>query len=101
MLPILDQVRPALLYVYDPGTMSLRLWDGTLNAGSVTIGAVEIEDGFNLGIFDAVALVQATLTDTYTFRRGGSSGNLVGTIVITYTDSTKATISTVGKTPTT
>lgn len=96
MLPILDQVRPALLYVYDTGTMSLRLWDGSLTAGDLTIGAVEIDDGFNLGKFDNVALVTATLTDTYTFKRGGS---LAATIVITYTDSTKATISTVDKTP--
>lgn len=100
-LPVLDQIRPSLMYVWDRASLSAVLWDGTLTAQGLTIGSVGITDGFNLGVFDFVALGQATLTDTYTFRRGGSSGNLVGTIVILYTDSTKATLSTVTKTPVT
>lgn len=58
-------------------------------------------DAIGIGSFDYVALSQATLTDTYTFYTGGSSGTLVATIVILYTDATKATISTVTKTPVT
>lgn len=45
--------------------------------------------------YDYLALVQAALTDTYTFKTGGAGGTLVATLTITYTDATKATISTV------
>ena len=36
--------------------------------------------------------------ETYTFKTGGSGGTTVATIVVVYTDSTKASISTVTKT---
>ena len=57
------------------------------------------EAGLKLGTYDYVALVQATLTDTYTFKVGGASGQLVATVIITFTDATKSTISNVVKTP--
>ena len=40
----------------------------------------------------------SSTVDTFTFKYGGSGGTTVGVIVITYTDSTKATISTVERT---
>lgn len=43
------------------------------------------------------ALTQAATTDTWTFKTA-SAGSTVAVIVITYTDSTKATISTVERT---
>lgn len=43
------------------------------------------------------ALVQASTTDTWTFKTA-AAGSTVAVIVITYTDSTKATISTVERT---
>jgi hypothetical protein len=55
--------------------------------------------GLSLPRFDYVALVVApATTETYTFKVGGASGNLVATVVIVYTDATKAVISTVTKT---
>ena len=54
--------------------------------------------GFSIPNYDAVALNQTALTDTYTFFRGGLAGALQATITITFTDATKATISTVLKT---
>jgi len=48
--------------------------------------------------YDYVALTQATLTDTYVFKKNGAGGTTVATVVITYTDSGKGTISTVVKT---
>lgn len=47
--------------------------------------------------WDYLSLTQAATTDTYTFKTGGAGGTTVLTIVITYTDSTKQTISTVVK----
>lgn len=41
------------------------------------------------------ALSQTSLTDVYTFKSGGSGGTTLRTTTITYTDSTKATISSV------
>lgn len=58
----------------------------------------EIASGFGIPAYDYLSLATASTTDTYTFKRGGASGVLVNTLVITYTDSTKATISTVVKT---
>ena len=49
-------------------------------------------------IWDYVAQTQASTTDTWTFRNGGSGGDIVAVIVITYTDSTKLTISTIERT---
>lgn len=37
-------------------------------------------------------------TDTYVYKTGGSSGTTVATVTITYTDATKATVSTVTRT---
>ena len=54
--------------------------------------------GLGIAQFDATSLTQATLTDTWKFYTGGLAGSLVNTVTITYTDSTKATISNVVKT---
>lgn len=48
--------------------------------------------------YNYIALAQTSTTDVWTFRKGGAGGTLVATLTIVYTDSTKATISTVTKT---
>lgn len=49
--------------------------------------------------FDYLAMVIAPAgTETYTFKTGGSGGTTVATVVIVYTDATRADISTVTKT---
>jgi len=50
-----------------------------------------------LPAYDYVALNAAPTVDTWTFFAGGASGTLVATVVITYTDATKATIQSVAK----
>lgn len=45
--------------------------------------------------FDYSSLAQAATTDTWTFKSGGSGGSTVQTITITFTDSSKTTISNV------
>lgn len=50
------------------------------------------------GAWDYLTLTPASTTDTYVLKSGGSGGTTVCTITITYTDSTKATISTVART---
>ncbi len=58
------------------------------------------EDGIGLGSYDYVArILTNSTTETYTFRTNGATGTIVATLVIVYTDSTLATISTVTKTP--
>jgi hypothetical protein len=47
---------------------------------------------------DYVAEVDTSTTITFTFKRGGSSGTTLRTTTITFTDSTKATMASVGKT---
>jgi hypothetical protein len=50
-------------------------------------------------VFDFISANYAgATTDVYTYKSGGSGGTTVATVTITYTDSTKGTISTVAKT---
>lgn len=67
-------------------------------AGGSTTNPVNVANGFSIKAYDYVSLAQASTTDTYTFKTGGSGGTTQATITITYTDSTKVTISTVVKT---
>lgn len=59
---------------------------------------VATTNGLSLIAYDYVSLTQASTTDTWVFKAGGAGGTTVATVTITYTDSTKATISTVVKT---
>jgi len=54
--------------------------------------------GLAIAIYDACSLAQTATVDTWTFYTGGLAGTLVNTVTITYTDSTKTTISNVVKT---
>ena len=47
--------------------------------------------------FDYIGVVSTTLTDVFTYRSGGAAGTIVGTITITYTDSSKNTIESLSK----
>lgn len=57
-------------------------------------------DGMLAGLtYDYVEMaISPATTETYTFKTGGASGTTVATVVIVYTDSTRADISTVTKT---
>lgn len=65
-------------------------WDGT------SWGRTPLP--FITASYDFISQAQASTTDTWTFKTGGSGGTTVATITITYTDSTKAVISTVART---
>lgn len=43
---------------------------------------------------DYVSNAPTSTTDVFTFRTGGSGGTVLGTVTVTYTDSTKTTLST-------
>ncbi len=61
--------------------------------------AIVSVSGLSLPPFDYVAMVLSpNTTETYTFKTGGASGTTVASVVIVYTDSTRADISTVTKT---
>lgn len=49
-------------------------------------------------LWDYIGVTTTSTTETYVFKTGGSGGTTLQTIVITYTDSTKTTISNVTKT---
>lgn len=78
--------------------------NGRLDAGQVLSGSFDQPNNavrvnlLNSAVppnWDYVALTTATTTDTYVFKSGGSAGTTLRTVLITYTDSTKGTISTV------
>jgi len=58
---------------------------------------INAKSGFNIPPYDYVSVAYATLTDTYTFYKGGVGGTLVATITLTYTDATKTAISNVAR----
>ena len=76
--------------VADPVTS--RLLVNSTISGSVQVAGLVPES------YDYIALTQATLTDTWTFKTGGATGTIVATVIITYTDATKATISNIART---
>jgi hypothetical protein len=47
--------------------------------------------------FDYITLTQTTTSDVWNYYLGGSGGTLRATVTINYTDSTKATIQSVGR----
>lgn len=48
--------------------------------------------------YDYVSLAQNATQDIYSMKQGGSGGTLVATVTLTFTDSTKATLSTAVRT---
>ena len=79
-----DTVSPPILQ------FAQRTWNGT----SWVKGG-----GISLAPFDYVSMViSPATTETYTFKTGGAAGTTTNTVVIVYTDSTRADISTVTRT---
>ena len=56
-------------------------------------------NALNLKPYDYVSMaISPATTETYTFKSGGSGGTTTNTVVIVYTDASRADISTVTKT---
>jgi hypothetical protein len=73
---------------YSPGLTNTL--SGTTN--------VDVVQGFNPPLYDYIANTSTTTSDTFVFKVGGSGGATVMTVAFVYTDTTKATISTITKT---
>jgi hypothetical protein len=61
-------------------------------------GASPVVSGLGIVAHDAVAASFGATTDTYQFFQGGLAGTLVSTVVISYTDATKAVLQSVVRT---
>jgi hypothetical protein len=71
-----------------PNTLKVTNTDGSpINAGKLV---TEEFDYIGVGYPDAT-------TETYSYKSGGSSGQLVATVTVVYTDTTKANLSTVSR----
>lgn len=92
------------------GTLSAKLrglskiladvWDSTNHWLKVSIQnpTITTVNGIGLPAYDYVTYTSGSTTDTYVFKVGGSGGSTAATVTLTYTDSTKAVLSTVAKT---
>jgi hypothetical protein len=79
------------LEVTNKGNLKASIFDGNNNIVS--------PNPLNLSPYDYVVMVESPAgTETYTFKSGGSGGTTTNTVVIVYTDASKANISTVTKT---
>lgn len=60
-------------------------------------GAVRVDSGITPGVdYDYIDVQQTSETvETYVYKRGGSGGTVVQTIIVTYTDSSKNDIDSV------
>ena len=86
-------------------TTSIQASDSFVTGTAVAGGkqALDVNIAATIGVlvpttFDFITLTPGTLTDVWKYYAGGSGGTLVATVTITYTDSTKATIASVGRT---
>lgn len=80
-------------------------------SSNISIGSVQIKDingdlinpateetlqsvaGFNIPAYDYIGVSYPTSSsEVYVFETGGSGGTTVGTLTVTYTDSTKASL---------
>jgi len=68
--------------------------DTSLLATEETLQALQ---GFQIPVHDHLALTEAATTDTWVYKTGGAAGTTVATVLITYTDSGKGTITTIAK----
>lgn len=82
-----------------PAHLNTREHDKFVEIGGNT--AVRISDAGSL-VKEAHDYIGVTYpnstTETYTFKSGGSGGTTVATVTVVYTDSTKASLSSVTKT---
>lgn len=86
-----DGVSPVTLWA-DPATHGIVMSGGGTSTTVVGIGPL----GLNNAAYDSVVYTNTSTTvDTYQYYSGGTSGTLQATVTITYTDTTKAQISTV------
>lgn len=81
---------------FNQNTVEVLNYDPTNN----TLNRAFPANALNLKPFDYVlrSLAGDGVTETWTFKSGGSSGTTTNTVVIVYADSTLATISTITKT---
>lgn len=69
------------------------------SVGSTVAVNVKVLTGLIPESYDYVAVTYPTsTTEQYVFKTGGSGGTTLATVVLTYTDSTKANLSSVAKT---
>ena len=78
----------------------VKLVTGTENSSTAIdeSNPLPTTSGAGLPLWDYMSLATGATTETYTFKLGGSGGTTVATLTVTYTDSTKETISTVERT---
>lgn len=68
------------------------VWGGTATNPFSVVSSLSIK------AYDYIALTQASTTDTFVFKTGGSGGTTQATVVVTYTSSAKTTLDNVTKT---
>ena len=80
--------------MYSPGLNTVGTGSGL--ATEATLAKIP---GLAIPIYDYVSVAYPdSVTETYTFKTGGSGGSTVAVVTVVYTSSTKADLSTVTKT---
>ena len=96
----------AIMTSYSSGSATI-LFNASSPVGSSQVWQLNAAN-FNANVYqqnklvtvahDYIALTQNTTQDIWTFKSGGAGGTTVATVTITYTDTTKQTISSVART---
>ena len=70
----------------------------TIISGAPPKEGYKVESGLSIPYHDYISVAYPdSTTEVYTFKRGGSTGGIVSTTTITYTDSSRNSINTVAR----
>lgn len=76
----------------DHQTDSVKIGNGIRFADISTDNSLKVSSGLVKDSFDYFNGVHTSTSSTYTYRRGGSSGQIIAIVTVTYTDGTKREI---------
>lgn len=73
----------------DHSNDSIKIGDGINFAAVNDDGSLKVSNGLVKEQFDFFSAIHSSTSSIYTYKRGGSSGAIVGIVTIVYTDETK------------
>jgi hypothetical protein len=76
----------------DHQTDSVKIGNGTRFADVAVDNSLKVSNGLVKESFDYFNGVHTSTTSTYTYKRGGSAGEVVAVVTVTYVDGTKREI---------
>lgn len=84
--------------VVDNGALHVIVDSGGGTTGGATEATLLKLNGFSLPVYDSIVPTFNATSDVWVYKTGGASGATVATLTVSYTDATKAVITSVVRT---